>query len=117
MAPIQIVLRDDSATLTVKVMEDGQPSVGGAVLVVPAAHPSETIQPRFWMGGNETSVNSLAPGDYRVYAFDSIEGLEYGNPEAMRDFASQSQSVTLGPNGSVTVTLELIALSKQRSTQ
>jgi hypothetical protein len=116
VAPIQITVRDDSANLTVKVMQDGQPATGGAVLVIPAAHPSETDYPRFWDGGNQLTVSGLAPGDYRVYAFDSLENLEYANPEAMRAFAAQSQQVTLEPNGSTNVTLELIELSKQRST-
>ncbi len=116
VAPIQITLRDDSANLTVKVMQDGQPATGGAVLVIPAAHPSETDYPRLWDGGNQLTVSGLAPGDYRVYAFDSVENLEYANPEAMRAFAAQSQQVTLEPNGSTNVTLELIELSKQRST-
>jgi protocatechuate 3,4-dioxygenase beta subunit len=116
VAPIQITLRDDSANLTVKVMQDGQPAAGGAVLVIPTAHPSETDYPRFWEGGNQLTVGGLAPGDYRVYAFDSLENLEYANPEALRAFAAQSQQVTLEPNGSTNVTLELIELSKQRST-
>jgi hypothetical protein len=114
-APILITLRDDSATLTVKVMQDGQPAAGGAVLVIPTAHPSDTDFPRFWEGGNQLTVGGLAPGDYRVYAFDSVENLEYANPEALREFAGKSQQVTLEPNGSATVTLELIELSKQRS--
>jgi Carboxypeptidase regulatory-like domain len=115
VAPIQITLRDDSATLNVKVMQDGQPAAGGAVLVIPGAHPSENEQPRLWSGGNGMTLSGLAPGDYRVYAFDSIEGLEYENPEAMREFAGKSQTVTLEPNGSTNVTLGLIELSKQRS--
>ncbi|MGA7410821.1 MAG: carboxypeptidase-like regulatory domain-containing protein [Bryobacteraceae bacterium] len=116
VAPIQITLRDDSANLTVKIMQDGQPANGGAVLVIPTAHPSETEYPRLWEGGNVLPVGALAPGDYRIYAFDSIDNLEYANPEVLRAFAEQSQQVTLEPNGQTTVTLELIELSKQRST-
>jgi hypothetical protein len=116
VAPIQITLRDDSANLTLRVTQDGQPAAGGAVLVIPTAHPSETDFPRFWEGGNQLTVGPLAPGDYRVYAFDSLENLEYANPEALRAFAAQSQQVTLEPNGSTNVTLELIELRKQRST-
>jgi hypothetical protein len=111
--PIQIVLRDDSATLAVKVMEDGQPATSGVLLMVPAAHPSETARPLNW-GGSGPSVSGLAPGDYRVYAFDSIEDLEYANPEVLREFAGKSQLITLEPNGSAAVTLELVALNKQR---
>jgi Carboxypeptidase regulatory-like domain len=117
VAPIQITLRDDSATLTVKVNEGGQPAPGGALLVMPTSHTAETIQPMYWMGGSGLGLGGLAPGDYRVYAFDSIEDLEYANPEAMRNYSSQSQPVTLGPNASSTVTVELISLSKQRSVE
>ncbi len=116
VAPIQITLRDDSATLTVNVMQDGQPAAGGAVLAIPTAHPSANESPRIWSGGNQLTLSGLAPGDYRVYAFDSLENLEYANPEALRPFSAQSQQVTLEPNGSTKVTLELIELSKQRST-
>ena len=115
VAPIQITVRDDSANLSVKVVEEGQPASGGVVLVIPATHPEADDYPRFWGGGNLVQVGPLAPGDYRVYAFDSIENLEYANPEALRAFAGQSQEVTLEPNGQTTVTVEAIQLSKQRS--
>jgi hypothetical protein len=47
---------------------------------------------------------TLSPGVYHVYAFTSIDELEYANPEVMRDFPSQE--VELAPNQSLELTLK-----------
>ena len=53
-------------------------------------------------------INSLAPGDYLVFAFDHAEGLEYSNPDVLQNYISQATHVTLAPGQRARVTLELI---------
>jgi hypothetical protein len=52
------------------------------------------------------SLSGLTPGDYTVYAFTDISGLEYTNPEALREFSGQK--ITLGPGAKAALQLNLI---------
>jgi hypothetical protein len=59
---------------------------------------------------NETGKlqrRNLAPGEYRVFAFDRIDGLEYANPEAMRPYLPGAQFIRVAPSGQASVNLEL----------
>ena len=67
------------------------------------------MTPRVVRGvGNEFSVSGLAPGEYLVFAFDSIDGMEYGNPDAFAPYASQAAHITLTGNQRGQVSLDLI---------
>ncbi len=106
--PIVIIMRDDCATLT--------PKVGGAenqssafVIVVPSGWFAEPKVLQFnaqqqFATGPMVHGQSLTPGTYQVFAFTNIDGLEYANPEAMRDYPSQS--VTLDPNQKLEITVK-----------
>lgn len=108
--PIEIVVRDDFATLSGTVSLDGQP-VGGTVLLIPEAHRGGIVtfpinpDGRFQRG-------DLPPGDYKAIAFDRVDGLEYMNTEAMRAYSPWEQVVHISPNGQATVQLELQKRSK-----
>jgi Carboxypeptidase regulatory-like domain len=101
---IQVVLRTGGATLTGSVKgAEGLPKV--IVLALPdgtstAAPRSYTVAPQFTLSG-------LAPGSYHVYAFTSIAGLEYRNPEAMRKYQDQGVTVSLSENETKQIDLTL----------
>jgi hypothetical protein len=103
--PIEIVLRDDFATLSGTVSLDGQPA-GGTVLLIPEANRGGIVtfpinpDGRFQRG-------DLPPGDYQAIAFDRVDGLEYANTEVMRAFSAWERPVHISPNGQATVQLEL----------
>lgn len=107
--PMEIALRDDSASLTATVKSsDGSP-VNATVIVVP--QPAGKISPRVVRGGsNEFSAYGLAPGEYLVFAFDRIDDLEYASPDAFAPYASQAAHVTLTPNQKAQVSLDLISV-------
>ena len=109
--PMEIALRDDSASLTATVKSsDGSP-VTATVVVVP--QPAGKVTPRIVRGGsNEFSAYGLPPGDYLVFAFDRIDNLEYANPDAFAPYASQAAHVTLTPNQKAQVSLDLISVGK-----
>jgi hypothetical protein len=102
--PIDIVVRDDAASIS------GTANCGDTqcwVLVVPDG--STAIAPRQIMVsrlGTFQSI-SLAPGSYRVYAFDRLDGVEYTNPDAMKAYDSTADSVVLSAGQKSQVTLEL----------
>ncbi len=109
--PMEVALRDDSASVNATVKSsDGSP-VNATVVVVP--QPAGKMTPHVSRGGgNEFSVSGLAPGDYLVFAFDRIDDLEYANPDAYAPYASQAAHVTLTPNQKAQVSLDLISVGR-----
>lgn len=103
--PIEIVLRDDAATLNGTVSVDGHPAQG-MVLLIPEFNPLGAVTVSVDPTGH-FQRGELPPGKYRAFAFNRVDDLEYTSPEAMRDFSSGAQSVRLSPNGQAMVNLEL----------
>lgn len=109
--PMEIALRDDSASLTATVKSANGSPVNATVVVVP--QPAGKMTPRVVRGGsNEFSAYGLPPGEYLVFAFDRIDDLEYANPDAFAPYASQAVHVTLTPNQKAQVSLDLIQAGK-----
>jgi len=104
--PLEVVVRDDPASLDVTVQSD-DPDAQAVLLIVPDRRLSPVQQQNFRAGG-VARFNGLAPGDYRIYAFDQVGGLEYMNPEVMRDYFPRSARITLHANDNASVHLELI---------
>lgn len=108
--PIEIVLRDDSASLQVKIMREER-DLMCAVLVVPDAAPGQVKMVN--VGGDSENfvmgfINGLAPGDYKVFAFDSLDTIEFRNPEVMKQYSAKAAHVTLSGGVPSNVSVELI---------
>ena len=98
--PITIQMRKDCGTLHARV--DGAATSGALVLVNPDS--IDEPMPVFFNGDTGTAV--LSPGSYRLYAFADLNGVEYANPEAMRDYTSQT--VEIAPNQKLEISVKLI---------
>jgi hypothetical protein len=104
---IEIVLRDDGATLTGNFQYHGGDNTPITFLVVQQPPAKRGIKV-FTSQQAGFQMNGLAPGDYLVYAFDHAETLEYTDAEALQPYASQATQVTLSANHETTVVLNLI---------
>ncbi|HEX6466570.1 MAG TPA: carboxypeptidase-like regulatory domain-containing protein [Terriglobales bacterium] len=104
--PIEVVLRDDGASLTTTVRSELDAPC--AVIIAPDFAPLATPKLVNGRTRNQLEVAGLAPGDYTVFAFDNIGGLEYANREALAPYVSQAAHVTLSASGKSSVTLDLI---------
>jgi hypothetical protein len=104
-APIQVVLHGSPASLrgTVKA---GDRQIRAFVLVLPDGDSAD--EPRQAFTAGQFSFSSLAPGSYHVYAFPSLNEIEYKNSEAMRRYADRATQVTLSENESKDITVNLI---------
>lgn len=102
----EIAVRDDGATLNGATTTYGHPS-RGAVLIVPEDAPSQLRIVATNQDG-VFQVGALAPGSYRVIAFDNVDSLEFRNPTAMTDYLTKAQTVLLNANQTASVSLELI---------
>lgn len=105
--PIRISIRDDGATLDITIGQ-GHASPMAGLLVTSAAGD----EPKFVFSAGQYRMQGVAPGDYRVYAFDNTDGLEYADPEALRDFISKGKAVSLSANQSAEVQVDLIHRGK-----
>ena len=103
---IEIVLRDDGGLVSGSVISDNTP-VNAMVLVVPE-HRSAIPPAQYSNERGGFRMYTLAPGDYLLFAFDSVDGLEYTNREALEAYASRATRVSVSANSSANVALTLI---------
>ncbi len=103
---IDVVLRNDCASLNVTLGTESKPSPG-AILVVRDDAPRE-IKALTVDGDGPFTMDGLAPGGYNVLAFDTIEQLEYSDPEVLGPYLSQAAHVNLQANQTVDVAVERI---------
>jgi hypothetical protein len=107
---IEITLRNDGASASGNVRARGSSPANGAVLLVPSRAPRLVNVAQFTNG--TFTISDLAPGSYRAIALDQVDDLEYTNPEALRDYLSKAQDVTLSPKQETHVDLELLQREK-----
>jgi hypothetical protein len=106
---LTINLRSDCSSLTAK-LRPGERPQSGFILVVPTSSLGEpkVLQAQSSPNAFDPMSNlslMLSPGSYQVFAVTSIEGLEYANPEVLRNYPSQT--VELGPGQKTELALEL----------
>jgi hypothetical protein len=105
---MEIVLRNDGATLTGTVKASDGTGVQSTVVAVPVPASKIAAKVAYSSPQNGFTFNGLAPGEYLVYAFDYADGIEYSNPDVLQAYASQAAHVTLSPNQKTQVVLDLI---------
>lgn len=102
---LEIVLADDGATLhgVVQTAENGEKAM---VVIVPedTSFESRTIA----VDGGEFQIDGLAPGNYKILAFDHIEEGESSNLQALDRYASKAATLNLLPNAKNDVKVERI---------
>jgi len=114
--PIEIVLRDDFASLegsvtadagndsatVIAIPEGGQPQMRGVDL----SRPTPSIDPSHAAAVFE--MGQLAPGNYKILAVDRPDDFEYGNPDVLRKYLSKAREISLVPNQQAKIELELV---------
>jgi hypothetical protein len=107
VAPIEVVLRDDSGGLKVRVHAEKPGQTASIVVLIDGAiFPIQ--QPLTGNTNSDVYFGFLPPGNYKVLAFDTLDGVDYGNPEVLAQYASKMGSVTVAPNGNASVAVDLI---------
>ena len=105
VAPIEITLRNDGATLNLSAVENGKP-VAGMVIVYSEEYPKRSKAVTTWPTSTVDLAN-LAPGTYKLVATRGPREPEFRNPLAMAKYLSHAQSVTLAPESRVNVQVEV----------
>jgi hypothetical protein len=112
-SPMEIVLRDDGATLTGSFKASDQTESSATVLIVPQPFSNRGIKVIPFSPSNGFTRSGLAPGEYLVFAFDRADKIEYANPDALQPYASQATHVTLSPNQETRIVLNLIRTGEE----
>ena len=110
--PSKIELRNDSASLTGTVRVPGGVTAPVTVVAVPERLAKASPHVTYYYPPRDKNaadggfmLDSLAPGDYLVFAFDHADGIEYANPDVLQNYTSQAAHVTLAPSQRAQVTL------------
>jgi hypothetical protein len=117
-APIEIALRNDSGSISGTVNQsspaDSAPSssTGEMSMVFAYAIPQFPTTAQLAMsvaaGSGQINFANLAPGIYRVAAFDEPEEIDLDDPQAMARLTSQGQAVTVEAGSTASIQLDLI---------
>jgi Carboxypeptidase regulatory-like domain len=111
---VTIELRNDSATLTGTVTVPDGLTTPVTVVAIPDKFVKSSLRAYYYPPRGKSEPNggfildSIAPGDYSIFAFDQADGIEYANPDVLQKYVSQSTHITLSPNERAKVTLDLI---------
>ena len=109
--PIQVVLRDDFASLDGKVSSDAQAD-SAIVIVMPEDAPRQARQVVMNNPKGSFHLSQLAPGAYRVLAVDRLDNFEYKNPAVLQRYLSKARDISLLPDQTASVDLELVRVGE-----
>jgi hypothetical protein len=103
---IEVSVRDDGATLTGKVQDSGT-DTEATILLVPQRSPLQ-IKTVSTNSEGAFQQSALAPGDYKVFAFENVDDLEYTNPEALLQYSAEAAFISLQADQKAMVKLNVI---------
>lgn len=106
--PVEVVLRDDAATLngTVSLSD---PSVSATVVVLSDRRKTRLL---YTGPGGKFTFPALPPGVYRVFAVDTSADVDYEAPALLARISSKIQQITLAPKQSASINLELATVEE-----
>jgi hypothetical protein len=104
--PIEVTLRDDTAAVKLQLHSDTPGQRGWAVLVPDLLSRDPLVLDV--QSGTDRDYQGVPPGAYKVFALDSRDGIDFSNPESLSKYTEKATSITLTPNGSTTVPMELL---------
>jgi hypothetical protein len=108
--PIEIVMRDDVASLSGNVSSVGQP-LNATVMAIPERSSAQPILQLTDSNGS-FQFPFLPPGSYKVLAVDHPEQLEYSNPDVLRKYLSKARDTTLSADQAARIDLELVKIGE-----
>jgi len=111
-APINIVLRNDTATLSVRLKDATATTADDSPRAFVYLFPQfdlTSVVPESGPLLQASQISNLQPGTYRVIALDQAFDMEYRNPKAWDPYAGKGQTITLEPGGTTNVDLDVVS--------
>lgn len=109
--PIEVVVRDDASTVTVKVHRDKPDQ---QVLVLVFSEPLVVEGPQLAVTGLAAEYQSgpIPPGAYKVLAFDASDPIDYSDPDVLGKYASQAITIEVAARQRASVTVDVIRVGE-----
>ncbi len=104
----EVILSPRVAAIKGRVSIQGQLNTGVTILLEPESDPSESKSQVAGPNG-EFEWKSLAPGKYRLYAFEDFDREAWNDPELGRILAPKAVALQLGEGETLTVEVPLIS--------
>jgi hypothetical protein len=119
-SPVEVILGAGAGTVN-GIVQDGPTKVvpGATVVLVPEAR-RRSNGALYVVGTSDASgrftLRGVAPGDYKVFAWESISAFAYQNSRFIAKHEERGKTVTVGQSGTATVELTVIpAVEKSNS--
>jgi hypothetical protein len=108
VSPIEVTVRDDGGSLRISLRTDNPSQNATCVLL-----PTFGVAPEPQMIGvavawGQTQTAPLAPGNYKLFAFDPAMGIAFENLDRVEKYAAQATTVTVSANSDTNVVLDVI---------
>jgi len=125
-APIQITLRNNTGQIQCTVNTTGATETATAatassattaapgevkpifLYAIPTTQTSSQIPQTQGQGTQAITFANLAPGTYRVVAYDRSQQINLSDPQQLAEIASRGQTVTVSPGSTASIQLDLI---------
>jgi protocatechuate 3,4-dioxygenase beta subunit len=109
--PIQITVSTKGAQLAGRVEKDGGAAPGAMVVLV----PEESRRTKGWLykvgASDQTgafSIKGIPPGEYKAFAWESVDFGAYEDPEFLKPFESKGVKIKLAEGDSQSVQIKVI---------
>lgn len=110
VGPLELVLGADAGNITGRVEKGNEPAANVRVTAVPASGSARRDLYKAANSADDGSftLSNLPPGDYKLFAWEEVDGNAWMDPEFRRPFESLAQTVQVRGTLTPTVTLRLI---------
>jgi hypothetical protein len=109
---IEIVISLNSGSLAAIVLADAQKPASGATVVLVPDPPYRQRFDLYYAAGSDASgrvqFDSLAPGDYRIFAWNDVSADAWQDPDFIRAYEDQSKRVRITEGSRENVELRVI---------
>jgi hypothetical protein len=124
-APIEVTLRNDAGAISGALNQSATSAAGSQlgedttayIYAVPLSPATSRMPQVVARDTGQFSMSNVAPGSYRVLAFDRPVEIDATDAQAIAKYAGQGQTVTVEPNGSANVQLDVIRTGNEDSEQ
>jgi hypothetical protein len=115
-AHLEIVLSSDGGRVDGSVLQEQQP-VSGALVVLAPDPPHREREEMYSVKATDAfghfSLLGLPPGDFKLFAWETVQGTNYTDPDFFKAFEDRGTPVHIGEGQQQTVQLEVITSEEQ----
>jgi hypothetical protein len=107
---LQIILGQDGAQISGTVVDDRQQPVANAsvVLVPDRRERLDLFKSTVANASGQFTIQGVAPGAYKVFAWEAIEQFSYFDPDVLRQYEQNGKAITIEDSSKATIEVKAI---------